>query len=96
MDAKSKANFINSVADGTSISCPACGAMNKSTSKFCVVCGAEITVPQNSQESTPAFEQVKDTETPAKTFKYVEPNTVFAEGLPDWSIEPPQVMVRRH
>ena len=27
--------------------------------------------------------------------KYVEPESVFAQGLPSWSIEPPQVMVRR-
>lgn len=26
---------------------------------------------------------------------YAEPKSVFAEGLPEWSIEPPQVVVRR-
>ena len=36
MDAKSKANFINSVAAGTNIPCPKCGASNKADSKFCV------------------------------------------------------------
>lgn len=96
MDAKSKANFINSVANGSSIPCPKCGTANKSDSRFCISCGADITAHPNSQTSIPAFEQVKGSETPAQPVKYVEPSTVFAEGLPDWSIEPPQVMVRRH
>ncbi len=96
MDAKSKANFINSVATGTTIPCPKCGVANKSDSKFCISCGAEIIAPQNSQTNTPAFEQVKGSETSAQAFKYIEPNTVFAEGLPKWSIEPPQIMIRRH
>ena len=38
---------------------------------------------------------VKKTVAPA-IGKYVEPSCVFAQGLPEWSIEPPQVMVRRH
>lgn len=111
MDAKSKADFINSVAAGTVIPCPKCGTANESDSKFCISCGAELSTPQTPQADAPAFEQVKEKETPAKetpvqetsakvtpaqVSKYVEPNNVFAEGLPEWSIEPPQVMVRRH
>ncbi len=94
MDAKSRANFINSVASGTNIPCPKCGKSNKSDSKFCISCGAEITVPQETQNSAHAFEPAK--EAPAKPVKYVEPKNVFAQGLPNWSIEPPQIMVRRH
>lgn len=94
MDAKSKANFINSVVSGTSIPCPKCGTSNKSDAKFCISCGAEITVSKETQNSTPAFEPVK--EASAKAVKYVAPGNAFAHGLPDWSIEPPQVMVRRH
>lgn len=96
MDAKSKANFINSVASGTNIPCPKCGTSNKSDSKFCISCGAEIVVPTKAQNSAPAFETVKDAGVHTKAVKYVEPSNVFAQGLPDWSIEPPQVMVRRH
>ena len=92
MDAKSKANFINSVAAGTNIPCPKCGARNKADSKFCISCGEEIVVPQAN--NAPAFAPAK--ETPAKVAKYVAPSSAFAEGLPAWSIEPPQVMVRRH
>ena len=94
MDAKSKANFINSVASCTSIPCPKCGTNNKPDAKFCISCGAEITVSKETQNSTPAFEHIK--EATAKAVKYVAPSNAFAQGLPDWSIEPPQVMVRRH
>lgn len=93
MDAKSRANFINSVASGTNVPCPRCGTSNKSDSKFCISCGAEIAVPREAQNNAPAFAPAK--EAPAKAGKYVEPNNTFAQGLPDWSIEPPQVMVRR-
>lgn len=96
MDAKSKANFINSVASGNVIPCPKCGASNKPDSKFCISCGSDLSSVCNSTtNNTPAFEQVKEVSAKATSVKYVEPNTVFAQGLPEWSIEPPQVMVRR-
>jgi uncharacterized Zn finger protein (UPF0148 family) len=94
MDAKSKADFINSVASGSNITCPECGANNKSGSRFCIVCGAKIAINQESQNNAPAFEPTKEAAS-AKAVEYVEPNNAFAQGLPDWSIEPPQVMVRR-
>lgn len=95
MDAKSKANFINSVAAGTDIPCPKCGTSNKADSKFCISCGAELIVPK--ADDAPAFAPAQETPVaPAKVAKYVEPKSAFAEGLPEWSIEPPQVMVRRH
>ncbi len=96
MDAKSKANFINSVADGTTIPCPKCGSANKSDSKFCISCGIKLSVDKNSQASSSDFVQVNEKKAPVNTFEYVEPNTVFAKGLPEWSVEPPQIMVRRH
>lgn len=93
MDAKSKANFINSVASGANVPCPKCGASNKAGNKFCISCGAEISAPQAATNNAPAFATAQ--EAPAKAAKYIEPSNVFAQGLPDWSIEPPQVMVRR-
>ncbi len=47
------------------------------------------------EPAAPAFEPAENNAAPAKVEKYVEPNSAFALGLPDWSIEPPQVMVRR-
>ena len=46
MDAKSKANFINSVASGEKIPCPQCNALNDAGSKFCTVCGSPLTPAQ--------------------------------------------------
>ncbi len=94
MDAKSKANFINSVAAGQVVPCPKCGTANKPDSKFCVSCGAEIVVAE--AKATPAFAPVADSEQKNAASKYVEPVSVFADGLPAWDIVPPQVMVRRH
>lgn len=96
MDAKSRAKFINSVADGSNVPCPKCGASNKSDSRFCISCGAEITITHDeAANSAPAFAAAKETAAPVKIVKYVEASSAFAEGLPSWSIEPPQVMVRR-
>lgn len=78
MDAKSKANFINSIADGQETACPECEAEN----------GKEMV------NDAPAFAPASESVAP-KAVKYVEPTNVFAQGLPEWSIEPPQVMVRR-
>lgn len=98
MDAKSKANFINSVASGTNVPCPKCGNNNKPDNKFCISCGAEITVPREAKNDAPAFAPATEPveKEKAAPVKYVEPANVFAQGLPNWSIEPPQVMVRRH
>ena len=156
MDAKSKANFINSVAGGQGIPCPNCNTLNEADSKFCIACGTPLTQkkPENvvpfataepvqeptltpvaepaqepafaatpTQEKEPAptvaspqqpFATAEPTRQPvrprpvqpetklaeqakpaAPTVKYIEPESVFAEGLPSWDIEPPQVVVRR-
>lgn len=106
MDAKSRANFINSVAGGQNIPCPKCNTLNEPNSKFCISCGTplEKKVESNPVPFTPVkkVEEVKPKEEykePVKVIKpvevYEEPESVFAEGLPEWSIEPPQVMVRR-
>lgn len=169
MDAKSKANFINSVAGGQGIPCPNCNTLNEADSKFCIACGTPLTQkkPENvvpfataepvqestptsaaasSQEQTPTpavapsqekepvpaaepsqqpfptaepsqqqpfaaaepsrppvrprpvqsrTKQAEQPKSAAPTEKYVEPESVFAEGLPSWDIEPPQVVVRR-
>lgn len=96
MDAKNKANFINSVAGGQVIPCPNCSTTNKPDSKRCISCGAKLSAPTDVN-GAPAFEPVAENppQTTGKAAKYVEPASVFAEGLPSWDIVPPQVMVRR-
>ena len=169
MDAKSKANFINSVAGGQGIPCPNCNTLNEADSRVCIACGTPLSpkkpenvvpfataepvqeptptsaaassqeptptpavAPSQEKEPVPAAEpsqqpfptaepsqqqpfaaaepsrppvrprpvqsRTKQAEQPksaAPTEKYVEPESVFAEGLPSWDIEPPQVVVRR-
>ena len=87
VNTNSQVGSINSVASGTYISCPKCGSNNKTDNKFCIVCGAEIINRKETETSAPAFGSVER--------KYVEPNNAFAQGLPEWSLEPPQVAIRR-
>jgi len=112
MDAKSKADFINSFTSAETIPCPACGTNNKSDSRFCISCGNELTkaVAEEKSNSSAAFPQTSDetkvsaeaTEKAADPVKveqhvvYIEPSKAFALGLPEWSIEPPSVPIRRH
>lgn len=141
MDAKSKANFINSVVAGQKIPCPNCNALNDADSIYCFSCGTQITnldsqkhsmeenVNVNTNEeqtdfhknnSAPAFATVSNSKSEIKAenlesthqfqrdvstsaFRMAQPEpeeeveevSVFAEGLPDWDVVPPQVVVRR-
>lgn len=98
MDAKSKAEFINSVAENKTIICKNCGAKNEPGSMFCFSCGTKLN--QEESKSEPAFNQADTAKTDdapqsAVADNYNEPDAVFADGLPDWDIIPPQVVVRR-
>ena len=95
MDVKSKANFINSITDNTVIVCPKCGISNRNDSQVCSSCGAELTIVQNVDTPVSVFQEVKDSPIKRKTDKYVESSNTFAQGLPEWNIEPPQIVVRR-
>lgn len=44
MNAKSKVNFINSVASGQKIPCPSCTTLNKPDALFCITCGIKLPV----------------------------------------------------
>lgn len=96
MDAKSKADFINSVANGETVPCPVCNAANGPDAKFCVVCGTKLTETADTN-AAPAFEPIPEYPQDEETIetKYVEAKSVFADGLPSWDIVPPQVVVRR-
>ena len=163
MDARSKASFINAVADGQLLVCPNCQFGNPLDSRFCIKCGHQLKenkpvdtapafaaveeTPAASQSpafasveespavsQSPAFASVEETpavsqspafasveETPAVSqspaFAAVEekaaktkapafasvpvvqeeeePKSAFAQGLPEWSLEPPMMVVRR-
>lgn len=124
MDAKAKADFINSVAGGQGIPCPKCNGLNKAGSNFCVYCGsplgnkseknhsvdepvkneADVKKEHVSEKVLPVPETVIDTEETVTNNRkektesyeeYEESESIFAEGLPDWDMVPPQVVVRR-
>lgn len=50
----------------------------------------------NSTKEIKDVKEVKENPTVAKDYtKYIEPNDTFARGLPEWSLEPPQMPIRR-
>ncbi len=77
---------VSSVVIGKKIICPNCGAENSPGNKICTICGREI---------IPALSAINSKNT-RKLNEYVKPNTVFAQGLPEWNLEPPNVVIRRH
>ena len=101
MDAKARANFINSVAGGQKIPCPKCNYLNESDSRFCAVCGTSLEKKEAEipfapiQKEEPKKEPVKEPVKMVVPQVVEEEKSVFAEGLPSWDIEPPQIMVRR-
>ncbi len=95
MDAKSKAKFINSVDAGTEVPRPDCGASETVGSSLCDPCTETPAAP--AADAAPLFAPMKERiVAPARAKKYIEHRSAFAEGLPEWSIEPPQVPIRRH
>ena len=59
MNAKSRADFINSIAAGEQTPCPNCGTANKSNAKFCAKCGTKLTVQEKPGTAQP--EQTEQT-----------------------------------
>ncbi|NBH98311.1 hypothetical protein D7Y41_00265 [Anaerotruncus sp. 1XD22-93] len=59
MDAKARANFINSVGGGQQVPCPGCGVLNKADSRFCITCGTPMqqAAAQEQTEAPPVQEQ---------------------------------------
>ncbi len=95
MDAKSKANFINSVASGQKVPCPQCNFLNDSGDTCCAACGTRLTKPaQPAAEPAPAVPAAP--EAPVSPAPVIEEDPgIFAKGMPEWDIVPPEVAVRR-
>ena len=98
MDAKSRADFINAVADSTVKVCPKCQTSNDPKAKFCETCGEKFELKAEKQDTNP-FASVEPINTEKLSNEIQEEQkeaeSVFAKGLPEWSIEPPQLMIRR-
>ncbi|MCI9077898.1 MAG: zinc ribbon domain-containing protein [Lachnospiraceae bacterium] len=104
MDAKSRADFINSTAAGQIKVCPICQSGNNPDAAFCSVCGRELKEPDTNNQDILPFtnvdEEIAATQEDIPYIKpaiknYHEPDNIFAKGLPEWSIEPPNLLVRR-
>ncbi len=104
MDAKSRADFINSAVTGQIKVCPICQSGNNPDAVFCSVCGSELKEAETNSGDTLPFANVDGeiaaTQEDIPYIKpviqdYHEPDSVFAKGLPEWSIEPPNLLVRR-
>lgn len=102
MDAKSRANFINSIANGQNVSCPKCNALNEVNAKFCEFCGTPLMrkrendpVPFTTTAEKTNIGSMEDAEIVTSVKAYKEPESAFAEGLPSWDIEPPLIISRR-
>lgn len=89
--------FVNSGAYDSIISCLVCGAENDASSNYCQSCGNKLTFLQND-----VLSDLSQKENVNKSMIQSDDNIqknedlVFAQGLPEWSLEPPQMMVRRH
>lgn len=82
MDAKMRANFINSVAGGQKIPCPSCNTLNNADASFCITCGRPLkeTVPNTatSKKICPAC----NTENDADSLFCVSCGTKLGENQP--------------
>lgn len=107
MDAKMRANFINSVAGGKKVTCPSCNTLNDADSKFCMTCGTKLESFGSMNDNGVANDGIKNDQNEKSekrpAFKVAEPaieeseepQSAFAQGLPSWDVLPPQIMVRR-
>lgn len=74
-----------------------CGMKNASDAKFCAKCGskqAKIETRMPKADETNALTPKEEGKEKEQGNQIWEQNA-FAQGLPKWSLEPPQVMVRR-
>lgn len=102
MQAKTETDLINAAAAGRIKVCPNCQASNDVDARCCTTCGSEFEQKAGSQEEAP-FATVDEVAATVESgtgqkvsVQYQQKsNSVFAEGLPLWTLEPPQVVVRR-
>lgn len=80
MDAKSRAQFINTVGSGQGIVCPSCNSMNDPDASFCLICGTPLKQTENfredyqEQQTAPAGEYCPSCGT------FNEAGSLFCEG----------------
>ena len=50
MDAKMRADFVNSVASGQKVPCPVCNTLNDPDGSFCIACGHSLKKEEKKDE----------------------------------------------
>lgn len=90
MDAKSKADFINSVASGQMIPCPQCNQPNEPNAALCAACGAQMAPAAEPAATEPAAPAAVSSVSVVD-----EEHNIFAKGMPNWDIVPPEMAIRR-
>ena len=76
--------------------CPECSFKQQQKGrKVCFKCGAPLVKSAAPAAAAAVVQKPQETIAPVPAIVYEEPSTVFALGLPKWSIEPPEVVVRR-
>ena len=99
MDAKQRAQFINAQSSPSEPAikiCSNCGAEVRG--KFCTKCGTKYEAPKPAVKEEPAynpFAEMKEEPVTNPFAEVKEEQSALAKGLPEWNIEPPQVVVRR-
>lgn len=102
MQGKTETDLINAAAAGKIKVCPNCQASNDVNAQCCTTCGSEFDMNEAPRGATP-FAPVDEMAATAESRvngkvsarQERRASGVFAEGLPMWTLEPPQVVVRR-
>ena len=98
---------MNNAQQSDSNTCPSCGKRNDAQAKFCNFCGNSLASQNSDNSFAPAFSPIEESAggsepTSAESAQELVPEemendtlAIFADGLPQWDIVPPQIMVRR-
>lgn len=91
---ETNSNNVNSAINGDIIFCLKCGAKNKVGYAYCRICGERLVSAKSNDLNVSSRRESRNME---QVNNEVENNNAlaFAQGLPEWSLEPPQIMVRR-
>lgn len=82
---------LATAGQGLAKACPKCGALNPASAKYCGACGTPYPTVTTEPGRPPARRERVGRQQAEPVFR-----AAFAERLPDWELEPPQMPVRRH
>ena len=91
---ETNSNNVNSAINGDIIFCSKCGVKNNAGYAFCQVCGERLDLAKISSLHPPLQRENSNMESVNNDVGNIN-SLAFAQGLPEWSLEPPHMMVRR-